>query len=207
MKTPQTLAGGIAVVLFALVILGFGIGPVSASPTSWATGNMTSMHNHGAGQHYFTKNGTWTQNSHSFGINATAQQARLQSLVTRLQGQGVDTSQLQAAIQNNDSAAIKTWLGSHASAHKGIFANGTGQKNGHSFAMNATAQQAHLQSFITNLQNKGVDVSSVQTALQNNDTATVTAWLKSFFESHPGTMVNVTRQHWHRWNQTATSSS
>jgi len=197
MKSPQTLAGSIAVLLFALVVLGIGIGPVSASPGSWGSGNMTVLHSHGTGQHLFAKNGTRQQSSHPFAVNTTLRQERLQAMVTKLQGQGVDTSQLQTAIQNNDTAGITSWLQSYAATHKGSFTPRAGQKNGKTVTANATTRQAHLQAFITKLQGQGVDVSTVQTALQNNDTATVMSWLKSYAEAHPGIMGNTTRPQWH----------
>ena len=206
MKPPQTRAGSIAVLLFALVILGIGIGPASAAPGPWFSGNITALHGHGIGQTHFAKNGTGPQNGHTFAVNATLQQERLQSLVTNLQGKGVDTSQLQAAIQNNDTAAIKTWLQSYASTHKGSGTTGTQKKGGYAFTANATARQAHLQAFVTKLQGQGVDVSTIQAALRNNDAATVMSWLKSFFETHPATRGTTTRQQWHHGNQTASRS-
>ena len=126
MKAPQTLAGSIAVLLFALVILGFGISPVSASAVSSPSGNVTAMHGNGAGHH---------------------------------------------------------------------------------FAPNSTRQYTMTESLITRLQSQGVDVSAVQTAIQNNDTATVNAWLKSYFEAHPATSGNTTRPQWHSRNSTARQSS
>ncbi|HVP97057.1 hypothetical protein [Methanoregula sp.] len=207
MKSPQTLAGSIAVLLFALVVLGIGIGPVSASPGSWASGNMTALHSHGTGQPHFARNGTAPQNGHAFATNATLQQERLQAMVTKLQGQGVDTSQLQAAIQNKDTAGIKSWMQSYAASHKGSFTPRAGQKTGHAVTANATTRQAHLQAFITKLQGQGVDVSTIQTALQNNDTATVMSWLKSYAEAHPGIMGTTTHPQWHHPVPAATQSS
>jgi len=152
-------------------------------------------------------NATHMQRSYGFTVDATTQQAHLQSFITNLQNQGVDVSSVQTALQNNDMATVNSWLTSYRVAHPGAFGNVTQMHSGAGFKFNATTQQAHLQSFITSLQNKGVDVSSVQAALQNNDTATVNAWLKSYFETHPGTVTNSTRPHWHQWNSTATQSS
>ncbi|MGA2161498.1 MAG: hypothetical protein ABSG28_04765 [Methanoregula sp.] len=260
MKSPQNLAGSIAVLLFALVILGFGISPVSAAAGTWPSGNSTAMHGHWGGQH-FTPNSTqryqmtesfitnlqnqgvdvsavqsalqnndtatvnsWLksyfdahpgtfgnithmQRGHGFTANATARQTHLQSFITQLQNKGVDISTVQTALANNDTATVKSWLKSYMEAHPGAFGNTTHMQRGHGFTVNATAQQAHLQSFITQLQNKGVDVSTVQTALQNNDTATVNSWLKSYMEAHPGAFGNTTRSQWHMRNTTATQSS
>jgi hypothetical protein len=77
----------------------------------------------------------------------------------------------------------------------------------HHFAFNSTQRATMTSSFITRLQNQGVDVSTVQTALQNNDTASVNLWLKSYFASHPAIMNNTTRSRWHQRNTTATQSS
>ena len=92
-------------------------------------------------------------------------------------------------------------------AHKGTSGNATHTQNGHGFTVNATARQAHLQSFITQLRNKGVNVSTVPGALANNDTATVQSWLTSYFASHPDAYTNSTRSQGHLWNRTATQSS
>ncbi len=130
-----------------------------------------------------------------------------EAFITKLQNQGVDVSTVQAAFQNNDTTAVNAWFKSYSESHQGSFGNFTHVERGTGFKVNATAQQVHLKSFISKLQSQGVDVSSVQTALQHNDTATVTSWLKSFFEAHPNTMTNSTRPHWHQWNSTASKSS
>ena len=194
MKTPPTLAGSLILFLLSLIVLGLVITPAGASPVSRASGNTTALHSHGTGQPSFAKNGTW-------------QQERLQSLVTKLQGTGMDTSQLQNAIQNNDHAAIKSWLQSHATTNKSRSTQGAGERKHRFFAVNTTAQQEHLQSRVTKLQVQGVDTSAIQTALRNHDTATVTSWLKSYFQTHPGTAGNSTRPQWHRGNQTAMNSA
>jgi DNA-binding transcriptional MerR regulator len=191
MKTPKTLAGSIALLLIALAILGFGISPVSASAFQWQNSNSTTMH----GQ------------EHHFAFNSTRRATMTSSFITRLQNQGVDVSTIQTALQNNDTATVNSWLKSYFESHKGSFGNTTHTRRGYGFAINKTVRQAHLQSFITNLQNKGVDVSTVQTALQNNDTASVNLWLKSYFASHPAIMNNTTRSRWHQRNTTATQSS
>jgi DNA-binding transcriptional MerR regulator len=260
MKSPKTLAGSIAVLLFALVILGFGISPVSASAGLWPSGNSTSIHGHWGGQHFAPNstrqytmtesfitrlqgqgvdvsavqaalanndtatvkswimsymqahsgafgNTTSMQRGHRFTVNATVQQAHLQSFITQLQSQGVDVSAVQSALANNDTATVKSWVTSYMQAHKGTFGNTPHTQRGHRFTVNATVQQAHLQSFITQLQNKGVDVSGIQTALANNDTATVKSWLTSYFATHQGAHSNSTRPQWRMWNSTATQSS
>ncbi len=193
MRAPQILTGSIALLLFALVILGFGIGPVSASAVQGQYGNSTAVHGHGGGHH--------------FARNSAQRNTMTEAFITKLQNQGVDVSTVQAAFQNNDTTAVNAWFKSYSESHQGSFGNFTHVERGTGFKVNATAQQVHLKSFISKLQSQGVDVSSVQTALQHNDTATVTSWLKSFFEAHPNTMTNSTRPHWHQWNSTASKSS
>ena len=108
MKSPKTLAGSIAVPLFALVILGFGISPVSASAGSWPSGNSTAMHGHWGGQH--------------FTPNSTQQYTMTESFITRLQSQGVDVSAVQAALANNDTATVKSWINIvYGNAHRNIW--------------------------------------------------------------------------------------
>jgi hypothetical protein len=193
MKSPKTLAGSIAVLLFALVILGFGISPVSASAGSWPSGNSTAIHGHWGGQH--------------FAPASTRQNTMTESFITRLQSQGVDVSAVQAALANNDTATVKSWITSYMQTHKGTYGKTPHTQRGHGFTVNATVQQTHLQSFITRLQSQGVDVSTVQTALANNDTATVKSWLTSYFATHQGAHSNSTRPQWRMWNSTATQLS
>lgn len=191
MKTPKSAAGGIAVILFVLAVLGFGISPVSATTGASPSGNSTTLHGHGSG-HYFTQNSTW---QHTFsGAN-----------ITQFHARGANVSAAAAAFGKNATAA-GAWLAAHPGA-KGQLGNMTHEKNSSGFAANATMQQAHLQSFITRLQEQGADVSTVQNALQNNDTTTVNSWLKSYFEAHKDTLTNSTRQLWHPRNATVSPAA
>jgi hypothetical protein len=237
MKTFTSMAGSLGVLLLVLAVLGLGISTVSAAAGTSSSGTITTLHGHGPGHHFtsnstrqhtflgtnMTTAGAWSaahpgakgqsgnmtheKNGQGFAINATMQQAHIQSFITGLQSKGVDVSAVQTALANNDTATVKSWITSYMEAHKGTFGNTTHTQKGQGFTVNATARQAHLQSFVTQLQNKGVDVSTVQTALANNDTATVKSWLTSYFASHPGAYTNSTRSQGHQWNKTATESS
>lgn len=44
------------------------------------------------------------------------------------------------------------------------------------------------EAIISSLEQKGVDVSGVKTALQNGDITSVHTWLKSYFDAHKGEM-------------------
>lgn len=66
----------------------------------------------------------------------------------------------------------------------GAAGNATHVKRAHGFAPNATTQQERLQVFATALQKKGVDVTALETAIQNNDTAAEKAWFASYMQTH-----------------------
>ena len=189
MTTQQKLLGSIVLLLFSLAILGLCVAPSSASSTSRNAWNVTAMHGHNYGHH--------------FAFNSTQQTAMTQAFLTKLQSQGVDTSSVQTALANNDTATVKAWFQTYMASHKGSGFTGTRGQRGSRFSGNATAQQTHLQSMITKLQSQGVDTSSVQTALANNDTATVRSWFATYFKDHPGFTSATVRQPWHRWNATA----
>jgi len=230
------MAGNLGVLLLVFAVLGLGISTVSAATGTSSSGNMTSLHGQGSGHHFARnstfqhplqgtnitpfhsrganvnasaaafRNTTHEKNGQGFAVNATLHQARLQSFIAELQKQGVDVSTVQTALQNNDTAAVKAWVTSYKEAYQGQFGNTTHEQKSQGFAVNATMQQAHLQSFITRLQKQGVDVSTAQTALKNNDTAAVNSWLKSYFETHKDALTNSTRQQGHPRNTTVSRS-
>jgi len=237
MKTITSIAGNLGVLLLVLAVLGLGISTVSAATGTSSSGTMTSLHGQGSGHHFAQnstvqhtlqgtnitqfrtrganvnasaaafRNATLEKKGPGCAVNATMQQAHLQSFINQLQKQGVDVSTVQTALQNNDTAAVKSWVTSYRESHKGQFGNTTHEQISPGFAVNTTMQQAHLQSFITQLQKQGVDVSTVQTALLNNDTAAVNSWFKSYFESHKDSLTNSTRQQWHPRNTTVSRSA
>jgi hypothetical protein len=170
MKTVTSMAGSLAVLLLVLAVLGLGISPVNAAAGASSSGSSTALHGQGSG-HHFTQNSTWQHNLQ--GTNLTPFHPR-----------GANVNASAAAFRNNATAA-GAWFAAHPGA-KGLSGNMTHQQINPGFAINATMQQAHLQSFITRLQKQGVDVSTVQTALQNNDTAAVKSWFTSYMASHQG---------------------
>jgi len=96
-------------------------------------------------------------------------------MINMLEQKGVDVSQVKTALQNGDTAAVKAWFDSHRPAHNDQFGN-------------STQQQQKLQTLISTIEQEGVDVSQVKTALQNGDTATVKAWLDSHRPAHNDSM-------------------
>jgi len=112
--------------------------------------------------------------------NTTVQQ----QILTKLQQKGVDTSGLQTAFQNGDTAAAKTWMQDYFQSHRPVTANSSGHWS--LDLTNATVQQQIL----TKLQQKGVDTSGLQTAFQNSDTAAAKTWMQDYFQSHRRAATN-----------------
>ena len=203
MKAHHTLLGSIALLLVSLAILGICVSPSTASGTSWNTWNGTVMHGHTTGYH-FAPNST----RQHYAFNSTQQTAITEKFITNLQNQGVDVSAVQADLANNDTAAVTAWFHSYMTSYQGSGWKGTHfQRGGSRFSGNATGQQVRIQSMITKLQSQGVDTSSVQAALSNNDTASVRAWFTTYFQSHAGSLNMTTRHPWHQWNTTAAQNS
>lgn len=96
------------------------------------------------------------------------------NIIDKLEEQGVDVSAPKTAIANNDQAALKTWLDSYRESHP----------------RNQTASETRplLSDIISRLANQGVDVSAAKTAIANNDTSALKAWLDQFRAAHNGEM-------------------
>ncbi len=108
--------------------------------------------------------------------NATVQQ----EILARFEKQGVDTSGLQTAFQNGDTAAVKAWFAAHHPAASG-FAKGSFRRAPD--LTNTTVQQEIL----ARLDKQGADTSALRAVFQNNDTAAVKSWFEAYFASHPHT--------------------
>jgi len=133
---------------------------------------------------------------------------------------GIGTVSAAGTAHTGNLTALHGHIGYHVAANSshqhtgagfnltsGAAGNATHVKRAHGFAPNATTQQERLQVFATALQKKGVDVSALETAIQNNDTAAEKTWLATYFEAHKGPFNNTTRQQWHPWNATASKSA
>ncbi|MDD1703403.1 MAG: hypothetical protein LUQ31_10530 [Methanoregula sp.] len=210
MKSPKTLAGGIALLLFVFLVFGFGISPAGALPGSGHSGNVSAVHAHGSGL-YSDKNATRVQDSHAFAGNATVRKAHPMNATAVKANATFKMAPFRNTTAFKANATFNTTFRSMAGLHKGGFGNFTAnssvEKRGGSFTVNATETAAHLQSFISSLQKQGVDVSAAETALKNNDTAAVKSWMESYFETHKTTAANSTRPQGHMRNTTARQSS
>jgi len=172
-------AGRVAVILSALIVLGLAIGPAAAAGTAQA-GNQTAVHGHAPGFHFAAN----SSHPHTgAGFNLTANKAS-------------------GAVKKNATA------GSAGSRFGGMGrAGNVPHEKVPGFAGNATMQQERILKLATGLQQKGVDVSALQTAIANNDTAAEKTWFASYYPAHKEQVSNTTRQQWHPWNATASKSA
>jgi len=95
-------------------------------------------------------------------------------IITKLEEQGVDVSDAKTAIANNDTGALKAWLDSYRDSHP---RNQTASEN-----------RPLMGDIISKLANQGVDVSTAETAIANNDMAALKTWLDQFRSMHKGEM-------------------
>jgi len=92
MKTPGIYYGVIA----AFCVLTLCIGMVNAADMAQSATNCTGRHGFGHG--------------HPPSPN---------EMITHLEQQGVDVTQVKTALQNGDTATVKTWFDAYREAHKG----------------------------------------------------------------------------------------
>jgi SOS response regulatory protein OraA/RecX len=98
-----------------------------------------------------------------------------QSILTRLEGNGVDVIEAKTALQNGDTGAVKEWLEAYRQTQQTTMAQG----NGH----------FGPQKIIGRLEQRGVDVTEVKATLQNHDMASVKAWLDAYIKAHKDAKV------------------
>jgi len=91
--------------------------------------------------------------------------------IEKLEQQGVDVSAAKTAIQNGDTAALKSWLNAYRDANP---SNQTGNLD-----------RPGPEKIIDTLEQQGVDVSAAKTAIQNGDTAALKSWLNAYRDANP----------------------
>jgi hypothetical protein len=92
MKTPGIYYGAIA----AFCVIGILVGFAGAADVAAPQKNSTGMHNFGHGQLPLPE-----------------------KIITRLEQQGVDVSEVRSALQNGDTGTVKSWLDAYREEHKG----------------------------------------------------------------------------------------
>ncbi len=122
---------------------------------------------------------------HGMDLSNSTQQ---QQLITRLEQEGVDVTELKTLLQSGNTDAAQTWLDTYMQAHRPAMGMemGTGR---HGMDLSNSTQQQQL---ITRLEQEGVDVTELKTALQNGNTDAAQTWLDTYFQNHrpskPATM-------------------
>lgn len=81
-------------------------------------------------------------------------------MIARLEQEGIDVTEVKAALENGDTDAVKEWLAMQGRPGRD--------------AMNGTPDFAAL---IARLEQEGIDVTEVKAALENGDTDAVKEWL------------------------------
>jgi hypothetical protein len=105
-------------------------------------------------------------------MNATAQAARLQMLITTLGQKGIDVSRALADLAaGNTTGAMKDLMAFHKD-RPGMMAN-------------STQQVARLQTGVTKLVQQGVDVSEVQADLASGNMNAAMQWMAAYHTAHP----------------------
>ncbi len=100
-----------------------------------------------------------------------------EKFIERLEQQGVDVTEVITALRNGDDEAVKTWLEAYREEHKGDMKD----------------QQPGPEKFIERLEQQGVDVTEVKTALQNGDNEAVKTWLEAYREENRDQMRPASR--------------
>jgi DNA-binding transcriptional MerR regulator len=98
-----------------------------------------------------------------------------QEIITRLEERGVDITEVKTLLQNGDTEAVTAWLEAH-------------RPEGSGRSPPDLSDPVQEQKIIDKIGEQGVDVSEVETDLQNGDTTAVQAWLESYLHSHEGEM-------------------
>ena len=174
MKLPTPSYRVVAIITIVVSVIGLIMSPVSAATAFSPSGDPAGTPAGNTAYH------------HTF--NSTQQAARLQTVLANLTQQGVDISPAQADLAAGNVTAAVQWLMAYHNDHPDIAMNGPRQ-----YAVNATAQAARLQTVLTNLSQKGVDVSQATADLAAGNITGAMQDLMAVYKDHPGIMVNSTQ--------------
>jgi hypothetical protein len=170
MILPKTSYRKVAIIAIAVSLFGLVMSPVSATIASSPSGD------------------TMGTPSFHHAFNSTQQAARVQSTLTNLSQQGVDVSTAQADISAGNMTAAMQWLMAYHKDHPSSASIGPRQH-----AMNTTAQVARIQTTLTALNQKGVDVSQATADLTAGNITGAMKDLMTIRKDHPGLMGNSTQ--------------
>ena len=174
MKLPTPSYRVVAIIAIVVSVIGLIMSPVSAATAFSPSGDPAGTPAGNTAYH------------HTF--NSTREAARLQTVLANLTQQGVDTSTAQADLAAGNVTAAAQWLMAYHNDHPDIAINSPRQ-----YAVNATAQAARLQTVLTNLSQKGVDVSQATADLAAGNITGAMQGLMALHKDHPGIMANSTQ--------------
>ena len=172
MKLLKNSNRAVALITIIVSVIGLVLSPVSAA-TAFSPSGDTAGAGIAAGS---------TGYHHPF--NSTQQAARLQGVLANLSQQGVDVSQAQADLTAGNTTAAIQWLMAYHKDHPDLALSGPRQH-----VTNATAQATRVQTLITTLSQKGVDVSKALTDLTAGNTGGAMKDLMALHKDQPGMKV------------------
>jgi hypothetical protein len=105
-----------------------------------------------------------------------------EDLISSLEEQGVDVTEVKTLLQDGDSEAVKAWLENYLQAHRPAMAAGPGHP-----PPDAT-DPPRQEKIIARLEDAGVDVSEARADLKAGDTEAVKIWLENYLHAHEGEM-------------------
>ena len=107
---------------------------------------------------------------------------RMQEMITKMQANGVDTTELETALENGDQEAVHTFLQENRPADAPE-QKGEDKGEGQMHAMN----EERMQAMIAMMQANGVDTTALETALENGDREAVHTFMQENKPADAGT--------------------
>jgi len=107
---------------------------------------------------------------------------RQQQIITRLEKDGLDVTELRADLRNGNTDAAKAWFENYFQSHKPAMEKGAGRPGVD--LTNATRQQQ----IITRLEKDGVNVTEFKTNLLNDNIDAAKALLDAYMQAHRNNM-------------------
>jgi hypothetical protein len=174
MNVPNNLTSIISVLSIFLSIAGLVISPASSTMLNAPPNEMSGAVAQGIGHHGI--------------FNASSQTELLQTMITKLGAQGVDVRQAQADLASGNLTSARQWVMAYTKDHPGIMGNATRPR-----AWNKTLSAERIQSLLTNLSKRGINVSQAQADLAAGNTSAALHSLQAFPKDRSGVPVNSTR--------------
>jgi nucleoside diphosphate kinase len=133
-------------------------------------------------ENYFQANRPEKPDATAHPVPDLTDNARVQEMITRLEERGVDVTEVKAALQNGDTAAMKLWFDNYFQNHRPELDPDTAHPRPD---LTDTTRQ---QQIITRFEEKGVDVTEAEAEFESGDTSAVKIWLENYLQAHEGEM-------------------